>query len=56
MLFCYGLWLHWFLARHALALTAARAAVLVLVINLGTTLLVTLPQVANYLVNGSPPA
>lgn len=36
----YGLWLHWFLARRGLALGGARAALLVLVVNFGTTLLV----------------
>lgn len=41
---CYGLWLHWFLARHALALSALRAIVLVLVINLVTGALVLVPR------------
>ncbi len=40
----YGLWLHWFLARHGLALSRFRAAMLVLVVNLGTALLVLAPR------------
>ncbi len=40
---CYGLWLHWFLARHALALSPARAGALVAVVNLGTAALVLGP-------------
>lgn len=40
----YGLWLHWFLARHGLALSPWRAAMLVLGVNLGTTLLVLVPR------------
>ncbi len=35
----YGLWLHWFLARHALMISRLRAVVLVAVVNLGTGLL-----------------
>jgi hypothetical protein len=40
----YALWLHWFLARHALALPGFRAALLVLGVNLGTALLVLAPR------------
>ena len=40
----YALWLHWFLARHALALSGARAALLVGLVNLGTALLVLGPR------------
>jgi hypothetical protein len=40
----YGLWLHWFLARHALQLSGPRAALLVLVVNVGTVLLVLGPR------------
>lgn len=40
----YALWLHWFLARHALALPRFRAALLVLGVNLGTALLVLAPR------------
>ena len=55
-LFGYGLWLHWFLARHALALTAWRAAALVVMVNVSTMVLILIPQVADYLLNGPPPA
>ncbi len=56
VLVCYGLWLHWFLARHALALSGLRAAMLVFGVNMGTTLLISIPQWADYLMNGpSPP-
>jgi len=40
---CYALWLHWFLARHALDLSRLRAAALVLIVNFGTALLVLGP-------------
>lgn len=40
----YGLWLHWFLARHGLDLSGGRAALLVAGVNLGTVLLVAGPQ------------
>jgi hypothetical protein len=40
----YGLWLHWFLARHGLGLGAGRAVLLVVVINLATVGLVLGPQ------------
>ena len=40
----YALWLHWFLARHALMLSGLRAALLVLLANLGTVLLVLGPR------------
>lgn len=40
----YALWLHWFLARHGLALSRVRAAVLVLGVNFGTALLVLAPR------------
>jgi hypothetical protein len=40
----YGLWLHWFLARHGLQLSGLRAALLVLVVNFGTVLLVLGPR------------
>ena len=41
---CYGLWLHWFLARHGLALSPLRAVLLVLGVNLGTAVLVLAPR------------
>jgi hypothetical protein len=40
----YGLWMHWFLARKALDLSALRAVVLVLVVNLGTVTAVMGPR------------
>ncbi len=54
-LFSYGLWLHWFLARHALDLSAWRAVVLVGAVNLSTSVLVAMPQMADYLLNGPAP-
>jgi hypothetical protein len=40
----YGLWLHWFLARNALALSRWRAVVLVFLVNLGTAVVVMGPR------------
>lgn len=40
----YGLWLHWFLARNALALSGFRAVLLVLIVNLGTAVVVMGPR------------
>jgi hypothetical protein len=40
----YGLWLHWFLARHGLGLGAGRAVLLVLGVNLGTVVIVLGPR------------
>jgi hypothetical protein len=40
----YGLWLHWFIARHGLGLSRFRAAVLVLGINLATVVIVVGPR------------
>ncbi len=42
----YGLWLHWFLARHALDLSPGRALLLVVVVNAVTSVLIILPQLA----------
>ncbi len=53
ILFGYGLWLLWFLARHALDLSAFRAAALVVIVNVMTMGLIILPQVAYYLLNGA---
>ena len=36
----YGLWLHWFVARKGLQLSAVRSVLLVLLVNLGTAVLV----------------
>ncbi len=47
----YGLWLHWFLARRGLDLSAARAVLLVLCVNLGTAALVVGPRVLMLLIN-----
>lgn len=40
----YGFWLHWFLARHGLALGWARSVFMVLGVNGGTALLLVLPR------------
>lgn len=40
----YALWLHWFLARHALMISGLRAALLVLLVNTGTVALVLGPR------------
>ena len=45
MLGAYGLWLHFFLARRGLDISRGRAAVVVIVVNLGTVLLVIVPRV-----------
>jgi hypothetical protein len=41
----YGLWLHWFLARHGLGLSRLRALLMVLAVNFATVLLVVGPRV-----------
>jgi hypothetical protein len=40
----YALWLHWFLARRGLEVSGLRAAILVVVVNLGTVLAVLGPR------------
>jgi len=40
----YGIWLHWFLARKALALSRWRAVALVFLVNLGTAAVVMGPR------------
>ena len=40
----YGLWLHWFIARHGLTISPVRAALLVVGVNLVTLILVAGPQ------------
>lgn len=40
----YGLWLHWFLARRGLGLSALRAVILVVLVNGGTLVLLSLPD------------
>jgi hypothetical protein len=42
---CYALWMNWFIARHALALTVGRAAGFVAAVNLGTMVLAFGPTV-----------
>ncbi len=54
--FAYGLWLNWFLARHALRISAWRAIGLVAAVNFLTGALIILPQVIDYLVNGASPS
>jgi hypothetical protein len=49
----YGLWLHWFLARHGLGLRPGRAALLVVGVNLITILLVLTPRVLVLAFGGS---
>lgn len=51
----YGLWLHWFLARHGLDLSAGRAALLVVGVNLVTVLLVLAPRLLVLAFGGSAP-
>ena len=41
---CYALWLHWFVARHGLGLSALRAVALVVLVNIGTVILVLGPS------------
>jgi hypothetical protein len=47
----YGLWLHWFIARHGLGLSRFRAAVLVLGINLATAAIVVGPRFLTLVTN-----
>jgi hypothetical protein len=49
----YGLWLHWFVARHGLGLSWLRAAVLVAGVNLVTVLLVLGPRMAMMISEGA---
>jgi hypothetical protein len=49
----YGVWLHWFLARRALDLSAIRAVVLVVVVNAATVAMVIGPLVVAGLVGPS---
>jgi hypothetical protein len=49
----YGLWLHWFIARNGLALSGGRAALLVVLVNAGTLLLVMGPRLIQIALNGS---
>ncbi len=47
----YGLWLHWFLARRALELSAVRATVFVACVNLATAAIVVGPRLVMALVS-----
>jgi hypothetical protein len=40
---CYGFWMQWFLAGKALSLSGLRAAIFVVLVNLGTCLAVIGP-------------
>jgi hypothetical protein len=52
-LLAYAFWLHWFLARHGLALPAGRAVLLVVLVNLATILLVGGPQLLQMVVQSA---
>ena len=52
-LVCYGLWLHWFLARHGLGLSRLRSALMVAGVNAITVLLVLGPRMAALLGEGT---
>ena len=47
LLAAYALWLHWFLARHGLELSVFRAALLVVIVNVGTVVLVMAPRLVS---------
>ncbi len=49
----YGLWLHWFLARHGLGLSGLRAVVMVLGVNFATVALVLGPRVLALALGGA---
>ena len=51
----YGVWLHWFLARRALDLTAIRAVVLVVVVNAVTVAMVVGPLLIARMAEPSEP-
>lgn len=48
----YALWMHWFLARHALVITTKRAVLLVLAVHAATTVMVLIPKVVAVLLRG----
>lgn len=52
LLLAYAFWLHWFMARHALALGRLRALLMVVIMNVTTLILVGGPQIALMLANG----
>ncbi len=49
----YGIWLHWVIARHGLNLPKGRAALLVVLVNAGTLVLVMGPRLLQIGLNGS---
>jgi hypothetical protein len=49
----YGLWLHWFVARHGLGLSSLRAVVMVLGVNFATVALVLGPRVLALALGGA---
>jgi hypothetical protein len=49
----YGLWLHWFVARHGLGLSGPRAVVMVLGVNLATGALVLGPRLLALAIGGA---
>lgn len=48
----YALWMHWFLARHALGITPKQAVLLVLAVHATTTIAVLIPKVLAALLRG----
>lgn len=52
----YALWLHWVVARHGLGLPGPRAALLVALVTVGTTVLLLGPLLAAVALNGPPGA
>ena len=49
---CYGLFLHWLLARHGLKLGIGRSVLLLILVNLGTAALILAPPWIGVLVTG----
>ena len=52
-LIVYGLWLHWFVARHGLGLSGVRAALMVLGVNFATLVLVLGPRLLAVAIGGA---
>lgn len=52
----YALWLHWFIMRHGLQLSALRAVTGTLAVNIGTGLLFVAPGLARLLLTGGETA
>ncbi len=53
VMFFYVLWLSWFIARHALSLSRTRAAMLVVLVNAGTLVMVMGPVVIVDIIQGN---